>query len=178
MAKKPPPAGICERIAQLRAELHGERGKAPFAKQLGISASTYSYYETGRVPRAEVLVRIADLAGVDLRWLLTGEISPAAVPASHPAVQRIARLLADHPHAVAPLSAFVDLLSASLAWPAKEASAERQAPEQPEAGPPAGLPRKPPSAGALRQPPAAGPRVRVSRRPVAWYHVAWYYRES
>ena len=141
MSDRPPDSGICERIAQLRGELHGHRGKARFAKQLGLSPSTYSYYEAGRVPPAHVLVRVADVAGVDLRWLLTGAVSPAAVPADHPAVQRIATLLADNPRAVAPLAAFVDLLAASLAWPAKE-GAERRPAEGGEQGQPDRAPVK------------------------------------
>ena len=158
MSERPPDSGICERIAQLRGELHGQRGKASFAKQLGISPSTYSYYEGGRVPPADVLVRIADLAGVDLRWLLTGDVSPAAVPADHPAVQRIARLLADRPRAVAPLTAFVDLLSTSLAWPAKEGGTEQRPAEGDEAGQEHGAPPKAQSDKELRKQPAADPQ--------------------
>ncbi|HET6427957.1 MAG TPA: LexA family transcriptional regulator [Phycisphaerae bacterium] len=128
---------LCARITQLRRELHGERGRAKFARQLGLSASTYSYYEAGRVPPADVLVRIADVAGVGLRWLLTGEQSAASVPADHPAVRRIAALLADHPAAAGPLLAFVDILAQTMSWPAKPAAA-------PAPGPPA----TPPAAAA------------------------------
>ena len=63
------------------------------------------------MPPAGILVKIADLAGVDLRWLLTGEASEPAVSASHPAIQRAARLLDQSPDAAGPLSAFVDLLA-------------------------------------------------------------------
>lgn len=122
MADRSPTPEICLRIAKVRLELHGPRGKAAFAKSLGISPSTYSYYEAGRVPPAEVLVRIADRSGVDLRWLLTGQASSPAVPSDHPAVRRIARLLADHPRTAEPLAAFVDLLAASMAWPDKQAA--------------------------------------------------------
>ena len=104
---------VCRRIAQLRTEIEGPRGKSRFAKTLGISASTYDYYENSRVPPAEVLVSIADRTGVDLRWLITGEAAPA-VPsevAGHPAIQRAARLLGDVPHAGRALAAFVDLLA-------------------------------------------------------------------
>jgi len=75
------------------------------------------------VPPADLLVRIADAGGVDLRWLLTGRAHDPAVPAGHPAVGRIATLLADRPGAAAPLTAFVDLLAESLSWPAKPAAA-------------------------------------------------------
>jgi len=150
-------SGICGRIGQLREELHGPRGKAAFAAQLGISPSTYNYYEGGRVPPAEVLVRIADAAGVDLRWLLTGEVSPAAVPADHPAVQRIVRVLAESPEAAEPLTAFVELLAESLAWPAKDKPAE-VATEAPAASqdhaPGTAEPPLPGPAAGLAQPPA------------------------
>jgi transcriptional regulator with XRE-family HTH domain len=115
--------GICARIADLRLRLEGPRGKALLAKKLGISASTYNYYESDRVPPADVLVRIADLAKVDLRWLLTGQSGPAAVLADHPAVLRAAELLANRPDAAGPLTAFVELLAASMEFPAKDAPA-------------------------------------------------------
>ena len=142
MSKKSPHANIPARIAQVRRELYGERGKASFAKQLGVAPSTYNYYETTRTPPAETLVKIADAAGVDLRWLLTGELSARAVPADHPAVQRIVNLLADHPAAAAPLTAFVELLAATFQWPAKD-----HAPAEP-LGAPAQAPAAAPGGGS------------------------------
>ena len=112
---------ICQRIAGVRVEVAGPRGKSHFAKQLGISPSTYDYYESSRVPPADVLVRIADIAGVDLRWLLTGEASAShPVPSGHPVLQRAAALLATHPDSAKPLAAFLDILAASLQFPAKD----------------------------------------------------------
>ena len=112
--------GICARIADLRLKLEGPRGKSIFASKLGISAITYNYYEANRVPPADVLVRISDLANVDLRWLLTGQSGKAAVLADHPAVLRAAELLANRPDAAGPLTAFVELLAASMEFPAKD----------------------------------------------------------
>jgi len=110
--KPSPKEDGCRRIAQVRLEVAGPRGKASFAKKLGISPSTYDYYESNRVPSAEVLVRIADIAGVDLTWLLTGTSGPQdGVAASHPAIRRAAALLDEHPDAAGPLAAFVDLLN-------------------------------------------------------------------
>ncbi|GAF68978.1 unnamed protein product [marine sediment metagenome] len=112
---------ICRRIAQVRLETAGPRGKCAFASQLGLSPSTYSYYESKRVPPAEVLVRIADLAGVDLRWLLTGEAAgELKAPASHPVVQRAAKLLAERDNAAAPLAAFLDILAQTFEFPQKQ----------------------------------------------------------
>ncbi len=113
---------ICQRIAAVRLEIAGPRGKSRFARLLGISPSTYDYYEDQRVPPADILVRIANVAEVDLRWLLTGDLAESTVPSDHPAVQRVAALLARCPNAVGPLSAFLDILEASMAFPAKGAA--------------------------------------------------------
>ncbi len=119
MSAETPIPEICRRVEQVRRELHGDRGKVRFAKQLGISPSTYNYYESSRIPPAEILVRISEAGGVDLRWLLTGAESSPAVPAGHPAIGRIAKLLGDNPDAAGPLMAFVEILAESLSWPAK-----------------------------------------------------------
>lgn len=86
---------------------------------LDLSPSTYEYYESTRVPPATVLLRIAEAAGVQIHWLLTGESASPAVPADHPILQRAAALLARHPGAAAPLTAFVELLAGAMAFPQK-----------------------------------------------------------
>ena len=137
--KKDAQGDICKRIAQVRLEATGPRGKAAFAKKLGLSASTYDYYESTRVPPADVLVRIADLAGVDLYWLLTGQAAKEPLPAGNPAIQRAAKLLAEHPDAAAPLAAFLEILAETLKFPGKETPGETQpAPAPPLAA--AGVP--------------------------------------
>ena len=96
----------------MRLEIAGPRGKALFAKKLGISPSTYDYYESTRTPPADVLVRMADVAGVDISWLLTGETVARGGPsARHPVVRRAAALMADNPDAAGPLAAFIELLA-------------------------------------------------------------------
>ena len=133
-----PLVDICGRIAQVRLELVGPRGKSLFAKKLGLSASTYSYYESSRIPPADVLVRIAEVAEVDLAWLLTGEAgAAAAVPADHPALKRAARLLADHPDAAGPLRAFVEILGEALQFPDK--AADQSGPTSPAEAAAAGV---------------------------------------
>ena len=105
---------LCARIRAIREEACGRRGKSAFAKMLGLSASTYDYYESSRVPPADVLVAIADAGGVDLRWLITGHSGGATVPAGlHPVVRRAARLLGDQPEAADALGAFLDILAES-----------------------------------------------------------------
>jgi SOS-response transcriptional repressor LexA len=130
------PQAICKRIAQLRLETDGPRGKSAFARRLGLSPSTYDYYEADRVPPADVLVRIARTTGVDLQWLLTGQATETACQADHPALQRAARLLSDAPNAGRALAAFVDLLAAADNFPPKPAAAEA-APEAQDAEAPA-----------------------------------------
>ena len=52
---------IIGRIIELRKGFAGVRGKSKFAKLLGISASTYSYYENDRVPPIAVLLKICEV---------------------------------------------------------------------------------------------------------------------
>ena len=48
--KKSDANAIIERIKLLRQQYAGVRGKSEFARSLGISPSTYSYYENNRIP--------------------------------------------------------------------------------------------------------------------------------
>lgn len=137
----------------------GHRGKSSFAKMLGLSPSTYDYYEAGRVPPAEVLVRIADVADVDLRWLLTGQAADTKVRPDHPVLQRAAELLREHPDADKPLAAFLDVLAESMKFPAKDpAPQEEQTDSKPEA------PRSPRTA---RESPTAEPEPAEREAPEA-----------
>lgn len=104
------------RVAQVRQEFAGERGKSRFARHLGVPPSTYDYYEGDRTPPAELLVDIALIAGVDLRWLLTGEAG-GGVSADHPVIQRAARLIGKNADAAGPLAAFLEILEGTLAFP-------------------------------------------------------------
>lgn len=133
-------------------EVAGPRGKAAFAKKLSLAPSTYDYYETSRVPPADVLVRIAEVAGVDLTWLLTGQAGEQGIDAGHPVVQRAAKFLAEHPNMGATLSAFLEILSESMRFPEKPAAAPQTAP--------------PPAAAAEVVVPA-GLEARAGREPAA-----------
>jgi transcriptional regulator with XRE-family HTH domain len=106
---------IIRRIRELRIRFAGERGKSKFARALGISPSTYSYYEDTRVPPTETLLAICQITGADLQWLLTGQPGPSAagLPVIGPnkeLLQRTAALLSEHPEMAEPVAAFVDLL--------------------------------------------------------------------
>jgi transcriptional regulator with XRE-family HTH domain len=105
---------IIQRIQEIRIRFAGERGKSKFARALGISPSTYSYYEDNRVPPIETLLSICRTTGADLQWLLTGQQgSSAGLPVSSPnkvLLQRTAALLGEHPEMAESIAAFVDLL--------------------------------------------------------------------
>lgn len=58
-----------ERLLKLR----GARSQTEFCRLLGIaSQQTYANYEKGRVPKPEILQRIAQRTGCSIEWLLTG----------------------------------------------------------------------------------------------------------
>jgi transcriptional regulator with XRE-family HTH domain len=110
---------IIERIRLLREQHTGSRGRTKFARTLGISASTYNYYENNRVPPIEILLKICQVTGADLNWLLTGEkpqkmvIAGQKESASGPnssLLRKIDVLLSENPDLTEPISAFVDLL--------------------------------------------------------------------
>jgi phage repressor protein C with HTH and peptisase S24 domain len=143
---------ICRRIAQVRLRLCGPRGKSRFAKMLDIAPSTYEYYERHRVPPAPLLAKISDLAGVSLRWLITGEEpEDGAISGGHPVVRRAAHLLAEHPNAANALGAFLDLLEGSLAFPPKDHQAGRTTDAGDDA-PPRAVAASPPAAEADESP--------------------------
>lgn len=75
---------------RLRSVIDGSRNA--FAKRCGLPESSIRQYLDGTVPRAEKAILLADAAGVELRWLITGEgpkyradaketVAPAAAPA-------------------------------------------------------------------------------------------------
>ncbi|MEX0715935.1 MAG: S24 family peptidase [Planctomycetaceae bacterium] len=125
---------ICRRLAELRERHYGPRGKARFARALGIRPSTYQHYEQDRTPPPHLLVEAARLTGADLHWLLTGGGSPAAAEiaktpadAAHASpdeaaldlaaaqvLGRLRRLIAAHPDALPNVERFADLLSEVL----------------------------------------------------------------
>lgn len=63
------PSEVGERIRQIR----GIRTLEEFAEELGVKNPTIYRYETDRIPDAEMLAQIAELASVSVDWLLTGK---------------------------------------------------------------------------------------------------------
>jgi transcriptional regulator with XRE-family HTH domain len=103
---------IIERIKLLRTQNSGIRGKSKFARALGISPSTYSYYEHDRVPPITVLLKISEVTGVDLDWLLTGRKTEKtfAFGSNKPLLEQLDDLLTNSPELAEPVLAFVELL--------------------------------------------------------------------
>jgi len=107
---------IIGRIIKLRKDFAGTRGKSKFAKSLDISPSTYTYYENDRLPPIPVLLKICEVTGADLHWLLTGRYttapaSQAALGLSPELTTKLKTLLQTSPESADALTAFVELLS-------------------------------------------------------------------
>ena len=103
---------IIERIQLLREQYAGGRGKSKFARALNISPSTYNYYENNRIPPVEILLKICEVTGADLEWLLTGR-STVKKPASGPnsgLLQRLDELFTHNPEMTEAVLAFIELL--------------------------------------------------------------------
>src|ERR1700751_1405021 len=47
--------------------------QSEIARQLGLSNSAVTNYVEGRIPPAETLIKMADLTGYSIHWLMTGE---------------------------------------------------------------------------------------------------------
>ena len=68
---------ICKRINSIRRD----RGmtQKQFAEALEISQSAVSKYLSGRMPPADVMLKIARLGYTNVEWILTGKIPPHIV---------------------------------------------------------------------------------------------------
>ncbi len=70
-------------IGQRIVEIRKQEGKnqRDFAKIMGVSTATLSYYELGKKdPTTKFLVSLSGLYNIDLHWLLTGETQPTPKP--------------------------------------------------------------------------------------------------
>jgi transcriptional regulator with XRE-family HTH domain len=103
--------GVCTRLAEVRAQHFGSRGKSRFARELGIGSSTYDRYERDRMPPADLLLKAAEITGVRLEWLITGEGPREAPP---PVSGRIASLLDRLRHLLRRRQEFADQVDAFL----------------------------------------------------------------
>jgi transcriptional regulator with XRE-family HTH domain len=103
---------IIGRIRFLREQYAGERGRSKFARALGLSASTYNYYENDRLPPINILLKICEVTGGDLEWLLTGQRTEKKLsfgPYSE-LLQKLGDLLTENPDLTEPVLAFIELL--------------------------------------------------------------------
>ncbi|MFC1805491.1 LexA family transcriptional regulator [Planctomycetota bacterium] len=66
-------AGFTERLAGIREEAFGKRGKSAFARALGIPLTSYLNFENGRVPPMDTIVKMMALTRVNPRWLVHGK---------------------------------------------------------------------------------------------------------
>jgi transcriptional regulator with XRE-family HTH domain len=66
---------IAARIADVMNQMGYNQQQ--FAEILGITQPAISNYLKGRIPPAQVLLRLAKLAQVSVDWILTGEDKPA-----------------------------------------------------------------------------------------------------
>jgi len=103
---------IIARLISLREQYVGSRGKSKFARALNISPSTYNYYENNRIPPIEILLKICEVTGADLEWLLTGR-SVGKKPAfgqNSELLQRLDVLFTDNPELTEAVLAFIEIL--------------------------------------------------------------------
>ena len=111
-----PAKDLAARIAELRRRHFGARGKTEFAQRLGIALDEYQSYERGALPPGELMVRMCELTGEDLQWLLTGVAARGTVVISgtrsrhQDLLTRLAAALDQNPALASPVEAFLDLL--------------------------------------------------------------------
>jgi transcriptional regulator with XRE-family HTH domain len=85
-------ASVGQRIRSVRKGL--KITQAQFGRRLGIIPLSVARYEAGRVPRADVLERIARFGGVTTSWLLYGERNSDSVLQTEPVLsERSQRIL-------------------------------------------------------------------------------------
>ena len=103
---------IIERVVLLRQQYSGNRGKSKFARSLGISASTYNYYENNRIPPIEILLKICEVTGADLEWLLTGQKPEKmfAFGENSRILKELDKLFTNNPEMTEAVLAFIELL--------------------------------------------------------------------
>lgn len=63
---------LAARLAELRAELFGDRGGAESARRLGLPLRTWYNYEMGVTIPATVILKLIELTSVEPIWLLHG----------------------------------------------------------------------------------------------------------
>lgn len=107
---------LAKRIRALRRRHFGARGQAEFAARLNLPLEEYVGFERGQVPPGQLLVRMCEMTGEDLQWLLTGVAARSTVVISgarsrhQGLLTRLAQELEDRPEVAGPIEALLDLL--------------------------------------------------------------------
>ena len=117
---------VIKRIRFVREQFTGPRGKSKFAQALGVSPSTYNYYEKDRLAPIPVLLKICEVSGADLPWLLTGQsgagkmsqgraselmqTNPELAKKSWQLADKLDGLLSSSPELTGAVLAFIELL--------------------------------------------------------------------
>ena len=105
---------VISRLIELRTTFAGPRGKKRFANALGISASTYNYYENDRLAPVGILLKICEITGADLHWLLTGQAGGGLPNSNDPLTRKLEQAIAKYPALRAGVNAFVDMYIQNL----------------------------------------------------------------
>lgn len=71
-----------KRVRLIRYRLH--LTQEGLGQRLGLTKVSVSRYETGRIPRLDVLQKIAEIAEVNVAWLLHGEAASSATRGAQP----------------------------------------------------------------------------------------------
>ena len=82
-------ASVGQRIRSVRKGL--KITQAQFGRRLGIIPLSVARYEAGRVPRADVLERIARFGGVTTSWLLYGERNSDSLLQTEPVISEMSQ---------------------------------------------------------------------------------------
>ena len=87
-------------------ELRGNRSLEEFAKLIGVTAPAILRYESGRIPRSDILMRIARVGRKTAEWLLHGkkEQFPESVSESAKPYLRLGR---SHQHLLKEVEALI-----------------------------------------------------------------------
>jgi transcriptional regulator with XRE-family HTH domain len=139
---------VIERIRMLRKNFSGPRGKRKFARAIGLSPSTYNYYEKDRLPPIPVLLKICQICDANLEWLLTGKSiqfktdmssyfasiqkNPELAAKSTKLMKKLGNLFNNNQESLDAVLAFVELLSENKATAASvPPAAVRTSPTRP-----------------------------------------------
>jgi len=119
---------LFDRIIDLRKAFSGQRGKSEFAKTIGITPSTYSYYEKNRVPPIPVLLKICQICNVSIFWLLTGRNGDKSAENQSfdskftDILEKLKRLSNGNPVSLRAVTAFLELMEQKDALESRMAS--------------------------------------------------------